>query len=120
MKHLVIILLFSTGILLSSCKQEYKYEIFAGHTKVSDEIIKASNDSVAFCDAHRRFLILMQLRFDMKTELHPEIYHYTLISPEGKDISLGEFLNDPNKIIKENLNVFLSDEFKTYIANVKR
>ncbi|PXV62058.1 hypothetical protein CLV62_12210 [Dysgonomonas alginatilytica] len=124
MKQLLTLILLS--VVFISCNKEYKYEVYAktglfsdlADQKISEDVIKESNDSAAFVKAHRKFLINMQLKFDSNKDFHPEIYYFKLINPQGIDISSGSFLSNPNEIMIENASFCLSDEFKQYIQNI--
>lgn len=124
MKKLFLILAISG--LFFSCQKEYKYEVYAetgmfsslADTKISEEIIKESNDSIAFVKAHRKFLTLMDVKYANNKEFHPEIHYFKLTTKDGKDLSSGSFLHNPDEIRKRNAEMCLSDKFKEYIKNL--
>jgi hypothetical protein len=113
-----------------SCKKEYKYEVWEkGYVSTSSEdrkmcelTIKEKNDSLAFIKAHLIFITTMELRWTAKERnFNPRFYlrdhYYKLIAPDGSDISHGEFLSNPNELMRNDIDLWLSDKFKNYLKD---
>jgi hypothetical protein len=60
----------------------------------------------------------MNIKFSRNKNFHPEIYYFKLITPDGKDISSGFFLQNPEEIKQRNADICLSEKFKEYIRNL--
>ena len=122
----IILPIMLLATFLTSCKKEYKFEVYAetgmfsnlADTKISEDVIKETNDSIAFTKAHRKFLILMDVKFANNKNFHPEIHYFKLLTKDGHDISSGSFLQSPNKLMKHNADICLSDTLKEYLKNL--
>lgn len=107
--------------LLLSCKstpklKTYQYietkreqSLFGGfdETKSEPKIIKAENDSIAYCAAYQNFCIAQKVNRDMKKEYgkynlpSSEPISFQLLSPDGSDITYSVTFMDIEKVKKE-------------------
>jgi hypothetical protein len=132
MKKIILFLILALPFMFISCDKKYTFDIYVQTTfdseiwdlKTDELIIKAENDSKAYDAAYIKFMSLMNAKYIKNKKSEPELYFFQLISPEGKDISSGLILNNPNKVV----NHFWSssrasapsweNDFKVYIENL--
>ena len=116
-----ILIALSMLTLLLSCKstpkiKSYQYietkkeqSLFGGfdEKKADPKIIKAENDSVAYCEAYQMFCIEQKVNRDMKKEYGKynlptsEPISFKLLSPDGSDITYSVSFMDYEKVKKE-------------------
>lgn len=116
-----ILIALSMLTLVISCKstpkvKSYQYvetkreqSLFGGfdEKQADPKIIKAENDSVAYCEAYQMFCIAQKVNRDMKKEYGKynqptsEPISFQLLSPDGSDITYSVTFRDYEKVKKE-------------------
>ncbi len=119
--HRLILIAIATYTVVQGCQnapklKSYQYietkreqSLFGGfdETKSEPKIIKAENDSIAYCAAYQSFCIAQKVNRDMKKEYgkynlpSSEPISFQLLSPDGSDITYSVSFMDYEKVKKE-------------------
>lgn len=113
-----LLLLFLMSLTLFSCKKNYKYVekvekegIFGGtEREEKEEEFKAENDTAAYLEAFKKFLISQKVEMEMKKSIGKSSYSplsFSVYDDKGNDISYINF-NNKEKREKEITKSILS------------